>query len=219
MANEIKHDNLEDLPSLKEGWVRLVHRCIYNDSVDNIKENGLIFNGKSAGFARGAYDSVTQMATPYNEKSFWDSMREDKFFIYDNAKYSDTKIVFDMPLDEFCLLERIGQFVHGKIDSKYIVGCIPNVNGTNKKLVMDKDKINKAEQKSRNNPPSSAKPNNVEVMIAKFLATRNPDRREKIRDLLYKGIKSTAEEFGVDTKSDMPENISSKSKPQKNIAR
>lgn len=219
MSINIKHDKLEDLPALKEGWVRLVHRCIYNDSVDNIKENGLIFNGKAAGAKRGAYDSVTQMATPYNEKSFWDSMREDKFFIYDNAKYADTKIVFDMPLDEFCLLEKIGKFVHGKIDSKYIVGCVPNVNGTNKKLVMDKDEINNAEQKSRNNPPSSAKPNNVEVMIAKFLATKNPDRREEIRDLLYKGIKDTAEDLEIGTKNDRPENISAISKSQKSITR
>lgn len=202
MANEIKHDNLDDLPALRKGWVRLVHRCIYNDSVDNIKENGLIFNGKAAGAKRGAYDSVTQMATPYNEKSFWDSMREDKFFIYDNAKYADTKIVFDMPLDEFCLLEKIGKFVHGKIDSKYIVGCVPNVNGTNKKLVMAKDEINNAEQKSRNNPPSSAKPNNVEVMIAKFLATKNPDRREKMCNLIYERINDTAKEFGFNITSD-----------------
>lgn len=206
MANEIKHDNLEDLPALKEGWVRLVHRCIYNDSVDNIKENGLIFNGKAAGAKRGAYDSVTQMATPYNEKSFWDSMRKDDFFIYDNAKYADTKIVFDMPLDEFCLLEKIGKFVHGKIDSKYIVGCVPNVNGTNKKLVMAKDEINNAEQKSRNNPPSSAQPNNLDVMITKFLSTRNADRREQIKASLYELMKGNAEEIGVEFNINMKEN-------------
>ena len=165
MANKIKHDNLEDLPAMKEGWVRLVHRCIYNDSVDSIKKDGLIFNGTAAGFARGAYDSVTQMATPYNETSFWDSMRKDDFFIYDNAKYADTKIVFDMPLDEFCLLERYGRIIKGKVDSKYIIGTIPNVNGANKSLQTSHEEIDTAEKISRNNPSSSVETNNVETII------------------------------------------------------
>ena len=206
MANEIRHDKLENLPSLKEGWVRLVHRCIYNDSVDSIKKYGLIFNGIAAGFARGAYTHVTQMATTYNETSFWDSIRKDDFFIYDNAKYADTKIVFDMPLDEFCFLQAVGRFVHGKIDSKYIVGCVPNVNGTNKQLVMSEAEINKAEQKSCNNPPSSAQPNNLDVMITKFLSTRNADRREQIKSSLYKLMKDNAEEIGVEVNVNMKEN-------------
>ena len=206
MANEIRHDKLENLPSLKEGWVRLVHRCIYNDSVDSIKKDGLIFNGTAAGLARSAYDSVTQMASVYNETSFWDSMRKDDFFIYDNAKYADTKIVFDMPLDEFCFLQAVGRFVHGKIDSKYIVGCVSNVNGANKQLQMPEEQVDKAEQKSRNNPPSSAQPNNLDVMITKFLSTRNADRREQIKASLYELMKGNAEEIGVEFNVNMKEN-------------
>ena len=211
MANEIRHDKLENLPSLKEGWVRLVHRCIYNDSVDSIKKDGLIFNGTAAGLARGAYDRVTQMASVYNETSFWDSMRKDDFFIYDNAKYADTKIVFDMPLDEFCFLQTVGRFVHGKVDSKYIVGCVPNVNGTNKQLVMSDAEINKAEQKSRNNPPSPAQPNNLDVMIAKFLSTLDSDRREQIKTSLYWQMADKAEEIREDM--NMKDNKTNTSKP------
>ena len=52
--------------------------------------------------------------------------------------------VFDMPLDEFCFLQVVGRFIHGKVDSKYIVGCIPNINGANKHLQMSDEEINKA---------------------------------------------------------------------------
>ena len=199
MDAEIKYDKLENLPSLKDGWVRLVHRCMYKDSVNSIKEKGLIFNGKAAGEARGAYDNISSMATPYDETSFWESMRKDDFFIYDNAKYADTKIVFDMPLDEFCLLQVVGRFVHGKVDSKYIVGCVPNVNGTNKKIVMSCEEIDMAEKISKKNSPSLATPNNVDVMIAKYLGSINLDRREIVRNKLNKRMADVVEEFGFET--------------------
>ena len=66
--------------------------------------------------------------------------------------------------------------------------------------------INKAEQKSRNNPPSSAQPNNLDVMITKFLSTRNADRREQIKSSLYKLMKDNAEEIGVEVNVNMKEN-------------
>ncbi len=33
--NQPQYTKLEDLPSLKQGWIRLVHRCIYKDHVDS----------------------------------------------------------------------------------------------------------------------------------------------------------------------------------------
>ena len=46
--NQPQYTKLEDLPSLKQGWIRLVHHCIYKDHVDSIRENGLIFNREAA---------------------------------------------------------------------------------------------------------------------------------------------------------------------------
>ena len=54
----------------------------------------------------------------------------------------------------------------------------------------------RAKQKSRNNQPSSAKPNNVEVMIAKFLITKSADRREIVRNLINEHLTSIAEDLG-----------------------
>ena len=41
MLADVVFDKLENLPSLREGWVRLIHRCVADERVDNIKENGL----------------------------------------------------------------------------------------------------------------------------------------------------------------------------------
>ncbi len=209
MNTDAKYDKLENLPSLRKGWVRLVHRCIYKDHVNSIKENGLIFNRNAAKLTplqRGSsYPDITHMASVYDETSFWQSMHKDDFCCYDNARYADTKIVFDMPLDEFCFLQVVGRFIHGKVDSKYIVGCIPNINGANKHLQISDEEINKAEQKSRTNPPSSAQPNNIDVMIAKFLATRNVNRREEIRKSLDGRMKQEAEDLEFDIKQSQNE--------------
>ena len=35
-TEQIGYSKLEDLPSLRDGWVRLVHRCIYKNNVKNI---------------------------------------------------------------------------------------------------------------------------------------------------------------------------------------
>lgn len=204
MNTDAKYDKLENLPSLRKGWVRLVHRCIYKDHVNSIKENGLIFNRNAAKLTplqRGSsYPDITHMASVYDETSFWQSMHKDDFCYYDNARYADTKIVFDMPLDEFCLLQAVGRFIHGKVDSKYIVGCIPNINGANKNLQMSDEEINKAEQKSRTNSASTVQQNNVEVMITKFLAERNVNRREEIRKSLDRRMKQEAEDLEFDIK-------------------
>lgn len=190
--NKTEYTKLEDLPSLKEGWVRLVHRCIYKDHVDSIRKNGLVFNRSAAKLSplqKGAsYSDITSMASVYNESSFWKSIRKDDFYCYDNAKYADTKIVFDMPLDEFCLLERYGRIIKGKVDSKYIIGTIPNVNGANKSLQTSHEEIDTAEKISRNNPSSSVEANNVETIIDELLANSNSDKKEELRNRVYKNM-------------------------------
>ena len=171
--NQPQYTKLEDLPSLKQGWIRLVHRCLYKDHVDSIRKSGLIFNREAAKLSslqKGAcYSDITSMASVYDEKTFWESMHKDDFACYDNARYADTKIVFDMPLDEFCLLEVFGRKIRGKVDNKYIVGVIPNVNGANKNLILSAEEVNVAKQKSQNNPSLSVKPNNVEQMIEELI--------------------------------------------------
>lgn len=200
--NKMHYDKLEDLPSLKKGWVRLVHRCIYKNHVNSIKENGLIFNREAAKLTplqRGSsYPNITHMASVYDENSFWDSMHKDDFCYYDNARYADTKIVFDMPLDEFCLLETLGQRIKGKVDSKYIVGCIPNINGANKNLYLSNEEVNKAKQKSQNNPSSSVKPNNVELMIDELIANSKSNKKEQLRDMIHERMNSCKEDLEFD---------------------
>ena len=72
--NKTEYTKLEDLPSLKEGWVRLVHRCIYKDHVDGIRKNGLVFNRSAAKLSplqKGAsYSDITSMASVYNDHLF-----------------------------------------------------------------------------------------------------------------------------------------------------
>lgn len=186
---DIKFDKLKDLPSLREGWVRLVHRCVSKDgSVESIKQRGLIFNGIVAKDPwGGAYDTVTSMASVYDEKGFWQSMEKDDFYCYDNAGGADTKLVFDMPMDEFAILQRYGGWVKGKIDSKYLVGCIQNVNGANKKLSMDPKEVRIAAYYSMKNPPSQTEPNNMESLIltmCRHLTTKEEimKQREKIME-------------------------------------
>ena len=200
--NQPTYTKLEDLPSLKKGWVRLVHRCIYRDHVNSIKDNGLIFNREAAKLTplqRGSsYPNITHMASVYDESSFWDSMHKDDFCYYDNARYADTKIVFDMPLDEFCLLETLGRRVKGKIDSKYIVGCIPNINGVNKNLYLSHEEVNLAKQKSRNNLSSQVEPNNVELMIDELIANSNPNKREQLRNMIHERMNNCKEDLDFD---------------------
>ena len=187
-----QYTKLEDLPSLKQGWIRLVHRYIYKDHVDSIRKSGLIFNREAAKLSslqKGAcYSDITSMASVYDEKTFWESMHKDDFACYDNARYADTKIVFDMPLDEFCLLERYGRIIKGKVDSKYIIGIIPNVNGANKSLQTSHEEIDIAEKISRNTPSSSVETNNIETIIDELLANSKSDKKEELRNRVYKNM-------------------------------
>lgn len=199
MDNAQQYDKLENLPSLKKGWVRLVHRCIYKNNVNSIKKNGLVFNKNAAQLSSwqkgGSYSDIASMASVYNEASFWKSMCHDNFSCYDNARYADTKIVFDMPIDEFCLLKKYGRLIKGTIDSKYIVGCIPNINGENKNLTLPEEKIMHAANKSQNNPPSSAQPNNIDNIVEELLLKCKSDKKEELRAIVYEGIKHCREDL------------------------
>ena len=177
---EVKYDKLEDLPTLSNGWVRLVHRCIAvslgKNKITNIKENGLIFNRNVAQIPPsqrgGTYPSPGYMVSIYNEELFWQSMEKDDFLIFDDAKYADTKIVFDMPIDEYCFLEKYGRAVIGKIDKKYITGIIPNYNGYNKQLTLPKEDVLKAKEKSLANkkalPTSTSMDELIETLQQRF---------------------------------------------------
>lgn len=186
---QIKYDKPEDLPSLRKGWVRLVHRCIAKsisgpDNIESIKQNGLVFNRQAADIAPhargGTYRHITEMASIYTEEDFWQSMKKDDFACYNDARYADTKLVFDMPIDEFVFLQRFGRRIKGTIDSKYLVGVIKNVNGANKNLSMPLPEVNKAAYRSMKNPPSQAEPNNVENLIEELLQKHPAAQRETV---------------------------------------
>ncbi len=200
-----QYTKLEDLPSLKQGWIRLVHRCIYKDHVDSIRKSGLIFNREAAKLSslqKGAcYSDITSMASVYDEKTFWESMHKDDFACYDNARYADTKIIFDMPLDEFCLLEVFGRKIRGKVDNKYIVGVIPNVNGANKNLILSAEEVNVAKQKSQNNPTTSATPNDVEMIVDELVSNSKYGNKEELRSRIYERIENCKEDLKFDLDS------------------
>ncbi len=200
-ADKVKFDALEKLPSLQKGWVRLVHRCISKDGfIDDIKQRGLVFNRQAAAeispFQRGgSYNSPSLMASVYDEETFWQSMKKDDFGCYDNAKYADAKLVFDMPIDEFCFLEACGRIAVGKIDAKYFVGCIENVNGTNKNLMLPAKEVAAAESLSKKNPPSSVMPNNVEDMINLMLGKCRATDKEEIKKSVLKRMKRVRDDL------------------------
>jgi hypothetical protein len=61
-----KLDKLEDLPSLRSDYVRLVHRLVYGNGAnfDSIKQNGLIFNRQAAGCLPSQRGEVTLKLNP-----------------------------------------------------------------------------------------------------------------------------------------------------------
>lgn len=199
--DEVKYDKLEDLPALSSGWVRLVHRCIAislgKNKITNIKENGLIFNRDVAQIPPsqrgGTYPSPGYMVSIYNEELFWQSMEKDDFIIFDDAKYADTKIVFDMPIDEYCFLEKYGRVAIGKIDKKYITGIIPNYNGYNKQLTLPKEDVLKAKEKSLANKKEQPASNSMDELIETLQQRFKTLSKEKIlnaingekEDILY----------------------------------
>ncbi len=181
-------DELCLIPPLREGWVRIVHRSINRgNTVLNIAKFGLVFNRSAAelnSIRGGSYDRITQMASVYDEKNFWDSLKHDDFYIYDNANYADTKFVFDMPIDEYCFLESLGGRFKGKVDAKYLVAIISNINGTNRNLTMPAEDVSKAQEISKTNLLPKIEPNNTEQMIEEFLNKFPHERHQRIRKVI-----------------------------------
>ncbi len=185
-------DELCQIPPLREGWVRLVHRCIDKGStVANITKFGLVFNKEAAGLTNikgGSYNSITEMASAYDENGFWDSLKHDDFYCYDNARYADTKLIFDIPLEEFCFLETFGRRIKGKVDAKYLVAKISNINGENSDITLPQEKIIQAQSVSRSNPYPQVQSNNLEEMIDKFLEKfpfeKRAEKKEKVKDMI-----------------------------------
>ncbi len=204
-------EQISALPSLRQGWVRVVHRCLSNQSsIQNIKLNGLIFNRDAAKLSPlqrgGSYNHITSMASVYDEKGFWQSMMRDDFYCYDNSRYADTKIVFDMPQEEFCFLQNFGRFVKGKIDAKYLVGVVPNINGENPNLRLPPEDVLKAKHISQNSAPSTAEPNDVDVMIEDFLNRYPKTNVARKASLIKNMMEQTKEELSE--KMSQPQNNS-----------
>lgn len=171
-------ESLSKIPHLKEGWVRLVHRCIAKDSISGFQKNGLVFNREVAKEEHaiaerergGYYDSVTQMATMHTEEDFWNTIKKDELAFCSCAPhYDDIKMVFDVPLEEVCFLRRFGGRIKGKVDAKYLVGCIPNVNGMNPKLTFPVEEVERAQKISQKSESLNVEPNDVNKMIMKLV--------------------------------------------------
>lgn len=179
---QIHYNELQELPALPTGWVRIVHRCIATpQKIANIKNNGLIFNRDAAGCSPyetgGSYNNLTSMASVYNEDDFWQSLKQDDFACYNDAQYADTKIIFDIPIKEFAFLQIYGRYIKGKVDAKYLVGCIKNYNGANPKLKLPASDIDHARKISQTNSPLSATTNKLNELIAE-LQTKYPHIKE-----------------------------------------
>lgn len=180
------------IPPLREGWVRLVHRCIdKGSSVPNISKFGLVFNKEAAELTSirgGSYNSITEMASAYDERNFWESLKKDDFYCYDNARYADTKLIFDMPMEEFCFLETFGRRIKGKVDAKYLVAKIANINGTNPDITLSQEKVSQAQIVSQGNPYPQVQANNLEDMIDKFLEKfpleKQAERKERVKNVV-----------------------------------
>ena len=216
---------LADLPPLPKGYVRLVHRCIDKSTfgpnkTESIQKNGLVFNRHVTDIAPsergGSYSQPSYMVSVFTEKQFWDHLREDKFGCYDDARYADTQIVFDVPLTEFAFLESFGSKTHGKIDSKYIVGVIPNINATNQNLKLSQCYIDKARhistRKKDYDPP---RPNNLKQMIQKYYQESGSklSKTDFLRIIAQETIKELK-----NLQSDLEYNSITPKKPQKTLS-
>jgi uncharacterized protein YlbG (UPF0298 family) len=170
-----KLDKPESLPALPTGYVRVVHRLVYGDgkNLESIKQNGLIFNREAAHCPKdmrgGSYNNITSMASVYDEDLFWNSMKKDDFDCYNDARFADVKVVFDLPKREFAFLQKFGRVVYGRIDAKYLVGCVPNYNGANKNLRLPLSEVEKAGKISQQKFKEKVEPNNIEQMMSPYI--------------------------------------------------
>ena len=138
--------------------------------------------------------SYTGFSTPFSVVMS-QSMQHDDFACFNDEKYADTKLVFDMPLEEFCFLQSCGRVIKGKVDSKYLVGCIENVNAQNVNLRMPISEIVKAEKISRANPPSDAEPNNITTLVNHLIMKFPKEKRGEKKKQIYGKMNNWKEEI------------------------
>lgn len=200
LKQAVLFDELEKLPPLKENWVRLVHRLVVGDgkSVNDIKQNGLVFNKQAAEVSYlqrgGSYPNLSSMVSVYNENLFWKSMENDDFANFDNARYADAKLIFDIPLEEFAFLQAYGKYVKGKVDAKYFVGCIKNVNAGNSSLALNEKEVKKAKEKSVNGLKRQVVENNVKLLINSLLNKVTMGDKEYLKEVISKKMLSVKSE-------------------------
>ena len=151
-----------DLPPLRNGFIRIVHQTRTGE-VENILNNGLIYNmeyftgGKTKRYT-GDYLDLTSMANAYYQDDFWNMMRDCNGGLH---KFSDKKIIFDMPSEECTAHHQplVAKFLSGKVSEGYIVGVIDNY-GTPPLTLSWRDAAD-AKRKSLSNPlpPAFETPN------------------------------------------------------------
>lgn len=136
----------EQLPPLKEGYIRLIHQTHFGNA-ESLAENGLIYSrncSKKSGFSE--YPVITFMASFYKEDDFWKRLTKDE----NRHKGADVIAIFDMPMEE-CRAhqqEYITPMLNGTISRGYMVGIIPNY-GTKDNHISEKLSISEMEEKKR----------------------------------------------------------------------
>lgn len=139
----------ENLPPLREGYIRLVHQT-HREHTDNLVNKGLIYNREYANKPGegGRYSDITSMAIAYDENEFWSSLVKEGI----RHKGADVKAVFDMPLEECGThqKEKLAQYLDGTISRGYLVGVIPNYGNQDMKLSTEEMEAKK--QRSLSNP-------------------------------------------------------------------
>ncbi len=103
-------DTIEDLPPLKEGYMRLVH-ITNSPRIQNILDTGLDYE---------KYAMVMSTAVGYSSAEQAEYSSEDPRFASPQAK----AIVMDLPADEHKLHNNVTKSP-GRIPAKYIVGVVP----------------------------------------------------------------------------------------------
>lgn len=152
----------EELPPLREGYVRLVHQT-HMVHADSIVENGLIYSRKNANKSDFPnYSDLGSLGVAYDEDAFWNQLTQEGI----RHRGADVIAIFDMPLEE-CgahLKWFLAQYLNGTVSRGYLVGIIPNygtkdINGDVKKLSMFEMQTKKKLSKSNPLPPLYETPN------------------------------------------------------------
>lgn len=121
---------LKDLPPLRKGFVRVVHRTSPTN-VDSITKQGL-----------KARTSLYYTSDAYTEKEFWDMLANDPR----GDLFGTAKIIMDMPIKEYNILTR--NFVGRCYNEKELVGNVyDGVYGATKLVCPNKYIVGAIEQK------------------------------------------------------------------------